>query len=77
MNGENVYITYLKGEAIPSQLFFQIVQSLTPKYSVTNNLMQITYKTIISLNDRSSYTFETSKKTNNCFFVKELLLIAE
>ena len=47
----------LKGEANPSQLFFQIVQSLTPKYFVTNNLMQVTYKTILSLNDRSSYIF--------------------
>ena len=37
--------------------------------------MQVTYKTILSLNDRSNYTFETSKKTNNCLYVKELLLI--
>ena len=59
--------TVFKGEANPGQLFFQIVQSLTPKYSVTNNLMKETYKTILSLNDRSNYTFETSKKTNNCF----------
>ena len=42
MYEENVLITYLKGEANPSQLFFQIVQSLTPKYFVTNNLMQVT-----------------------------------
>ena len=77
MYGENVEITYLKGETNPSQLFFQIVQSLTPNYSVTNNLMQVTYKTILSLNDRNSYTFETSKKTNNCFIVKDLLLISE
>ena len=67
MHGENVWATYLKGEANPGQLFFQIVLSLTPKYSVTNNLMKEKYKTILSLNDRSNYTFETSKKTNNCF----------
>ena len=54
-------ITYVKGEANPGQLFSQIVQSLTPKYSVTNNLMQVTYKIFLSLNDRNSYTFETSK----------------
>ena len=50
-------LQYLKVVANPSQLLFQIIQSLTPKYSVTNNLMQVTYKTILSLNDRSSYTF--------------------
>ena len=75
MHGENVQVTYVKGEANPGQLFIQIVQSLTPKYSVTNNLMQVTYKIILSLNDRRNYTFETSKKTNNCLYVKELLLI--
>ena len=39
--------------------------------------MQVTHKTILSLNDTSSYTFETSKKTNNGLYVKELLLISE
>ena len=59
MHGENVWVTYLKGEANPGQLFFQIVLSLTPQYSVTNKLMQETYKTILSLNDWSNYTLET------------------
>ena len=36
--------------------------------------MQVTNKTILSLDDRSSYTFETSKKTNNCFFVKKFIV---
>ena len=66
-----------KGGGKSWSTFFQIVQSLAPKYSVTNNLMQVTYKIILSLNDRSSYTFETSQKTNNCLYVKELLLISE
>ena len=46
-------------------------------YSVTNNLMQVTYNIILSLNDRISYSFATSKKTTNCLYVKELLLISE
>ena len=54
MYGENVKVTYVNGEANPGQLFFQFVQSLTPKYSLTNTLLQVTYKTILSLNDRSS-----------------------
>ena len=66
-----------KGGGKSWSTFFQIVQSLAQKYSVTNNLMQVTYKIILSLNDRSSYTFETSQKTNNCLYVKELLLISE
>ena len=65
-----------KGEANLGQRFFQIVQNLTPKYSVTNNLVQVTDETILSLNDRSSYTFETWKKTNNRLYVKELLFIS-
>ena len=66
-----------KGGGKSWSTFFQIAQSLAPKHSVTNNLMQVTYKIILSLNDRSSYTFETSQKTNNCLYVKELLLISE
>ena len=66
-----------KGDANLGQRFFQIVQNLTPKYSVTNHLVQVTYKTILSLNDRSSYTFKTWKKTNNCLYVKDVLLISE
>ena len=58
MYGENVLITYLKGGgANPSQLFFQSVQSLTPKYFVTNNLMQVTNiltKQFLFLNDREA-----------------------
>ena len=46
-------------------------------YSVPNNLVQLTYKIILSLNDRIIYTFETSKKANNCIQAKELLLISE
>ena len=66
-----------KGGGKSWSTYFRIVQSLAPKYSVTNNLMQVTYKIIFSLNDRSSYTFETFQKTNNCLYVKELLLISD
>ena len=52
-----------KGGGKSWSTFFQIIQSLTPKYFVTKNLMQVTYNIIHSLNDRSSYTFKTSKKT--------------
>ena len=67
----------LKGEANLGQLFFQIIQNLTPKYSVTNNLVQATHKTILSLNDRGGYTFGPLKRTSNRLYVKELLLISE
>ena len=67
----------IKGGGKSWSIFSQFVLSLTPKYSVTNNLMQVTYKIILSLNDRSIYTFETFKKTNNCLYVKELFLISE
>ena len=55
--GENVEITLSKGEANLGQPLFQIVQNFTPKYSVTNDLVQVTYKILLSLNDRSSKTF--------------------
>ena len=66
-----------KGGGKSWSTFFQIIQNLTPKYSVTNNLVQVTYKTILSLNDRCGYTFEPLKRTSNRLYVKELLLISE